>query len=229
MPNWVYNNLLVTGEPADLDVFMHEIALPYTTCYKQVVGMQDGKAVWDFKESTHEACLSFWNAVSPDDLDAYWQKSGTEIVMDRLASIDPAQIVREIREGFETGMDWYNWNVRHWGTKWDACDPEIVREADNTLQYTFNTAWSIPEDAIKAMSVKYPHLEFEIEGIEEQGWGAVMRFKAGAVELVREWDIPETHVEAVAAFGYCSRCSETPDYWYPDCADHYEPSDAEMS
>ena len=36
-------------------------------------------------------------------------------------------------------IDWYNWRINNWGTKWNACDEYVD---DDVLE--FNTAWSCP-------------------------------------------------------------------------------------
>lgn len=46
---------------------------------------------------------------------------------------------------------WYDWNIAHWGTKWDLCDPEIERLDDNTIVISCQTAWSPPTEAFEAM------------------------------------------------------------------------------
>ena len=43
---------------------------------------------------------------------------------------------------------WYDWNIAHWGTKWDLCDTTITRVNDNTVEIHCQTAWSPPEEAL---------------------------------------------------------------------------------
>lgn len=40
--------------------------------------------------------------------------------------------------------DWYSWNVNKWGTKWEVCEPCVVRVSDKVLSCSFDTAWSPP-------------------------------------------------------------------------------------
>ncbi len=45
------------------------------------------------------------------------------------------------------GEDWYEWQINHWGTKWDFGkdeydDPAVVE--NNKVIVSFNTAWSPP-------------------------------------------------------------------------------------
>lgn len=41
-------------------------------------------------------------------------------------------------------MNWYDWSVDNWGTKWDANDVSCKRIADDELQICFCTAWAPP-------------------------------------------------------------------------------------
>lgn len=48
-----------------------------------------------------------------------------------------------------------------WGTKWDASD--VIASFDESLTYTFRTAWSPPEPWFLAIVEKYPLLRFTLE------------------------------------------------------------------
>lgn len=51
---------------------------------------------------------------------------------------------------------WYDWNIAHWGTKWDLCDTMINRVNDNTVEIHCQTAWSPPTEAfISLMGMGY--------------------------------------------------------------------------
>ena len=42
---------------------------------------------------------------------------------------------------------WYDWRIQNWGTKWNTYDAELL-DISESIEYTFNTAWSPPEMAI---------------------------------------------------------------------------------
>jgi len=113
---------------------------------------------------------------------------------------------------------WYAWNIRHWGTKWDGSDVQIIEEEEQDVSYTFNTAWSPPTPAIITLSEQYPDLEITLRFVEEQGWGGEGLYKAGVETVLDEWDIPNSHEEKMRAQGYCN-CESYDDeeYWYDDC------------
>ncbi|MET4257241.1 hypothetical protein ABIC09_002177 [Bradyrhizobium sp. S3.12.5] len=61
----------------------------------------------------------------------------------------------------ETGhKDWYEWSCAMWGTKWDACEINLVNESDDNLEVHFETAWSPPSQWLEAIRIKYPDLTF---------------------------------------------------------------------
>lgn len=63
--------------------------------------------------------------------------------------------------------DWYNWRIENWGTKWDV-DADLIFENETTLNYSFESAWSPPVDALQHISKDYPDLIFNIK-FEEEG------------------------------------------------------------
>jgi hypothetical protein len=54
----------------------------------------------------------------------------------------------------------YDWAWENWGTKWDACNAEIVEEIDaHCVALNFDTAWDIP----KPIFHKLVELGFEVD------------------------------------------------------------------
>ena len=77
--------------------------------------------------------------------------------------------------------DWYNWNIKNWGTKWDASstacadwsnEPDKEMPLDDSpdkeksILYDFLTAWGPPVSWIKYVAKKYPKLKFKLEYYE---------------------------------------------------------------
>lgn len=52
--------------------------------------------------------------------------------------------------------NWYEWSVKHWGTKWNACATEI---ADNGKSILFETAWDPALPAVLELSKKHPEMK----------------------------------------------------------------------
>jgi hypothetical protein len=120
---------------------------------------------------------------------------------------------------FETN-DWYNFNVREWGTKWDVAVSEddkypdtTIEEAENgenyVVHYNFNTAWSRPLGAISKLSAQYPTLLFTLSYEEETGWGGEMEFLRGEVISESEYDNMCRDCDATNQMEYCeNECGE---------------------
>ncbi len=48
--------------------------------------------------------------------------------------------------------DWYDWQVKNWGTKWDICaDNGVDRDSPNELTAGFDSAWSPPIEAYEKL------------------------------------------------------------------------------
>jgi hypothetical protein len=139
--------------------------------------------------------FSFWNIVAPTDLDAYFGKCDLVGMSDR--------------------DNWYNWNSRNWGVKWDA-RVHFAGMVDGKLVYEFDTPWAPPIQALTALTEACPDVKITLRYVEEQGWGGVMVFKEEEAYEIEEWDIPETHEEAIKVFGECYHCDDIGNL-YQDC------------
>lgn len=62
--------------------------------------------------------------------------------------------------------DWYNWCVKNWGTKWNACSTFFDEEFPNEVM--FQTAWSDVRELVIELSKKHPENTFVYEYSEEQ-------------------------------------------------------------
>ena len=56
---------------------------------------------------------------------------------------------------------WYHWCIENWGTKWDADILGLDVQDYDTLEISFNTAWSPPEGVIAKLREKFPELTFQ--------------------------------------------------------------------
>jgi hypothetical protein len=166
MPNWCHNVLTVRGEPETVKAYADHIR-------------------------TDEQPLSFHADVPmPDDPEPDDPTFG------------PGSI-------FDGG--WYGWALQHWGTKWDAsfsapfvaigsedADVELsvetngAQQADGTVIYKFDTAWSPPVPWLIRTSELHPELEFKLTfGEAGNGYAGLVTAQAGEHE---EQEMP---IEAV--------------------------------
>lgn len=237
MPNWVYSYVNVNGKREDLLAFAEKARQEHETLWltqewrfdealgKNVKVPESERQIE--REMSGESVLSFWNFVKPTDEELpyyFGHKTKPEDEIPKGLSMDEL-LAKKLSF---SGSDWYDWNVRNWGTKWDAGSAELEEDLDDlketdTLTYRYETAWSIPEPAMRAMVEQHPELSFSFECEEEQGWGANYEGNEGELILTREWDIPSSHADYVDRDREDScNCQTDPDneeYWFDDCPD----------
>ena len=56
---------------------------------------------------------------------------------------------------------WYHWCVENWGTKWEPDMYGNELSDYDSLEITFNTAWSPPEGVVEKLREKFPELSFQ--------------------------------------------------------------------
>ena len=85
---------------------------------------------------------------------------------------------------------WYEWQVKHWGTKWDIAevwaDAEAPDEGSNMIGVSFDTAWSPPIEFYRTMTDDFG---FEIEAhYLEEGVGFVGKYTSADDDNCYELD-----------------------------------------
>jgi len=232
MPNWVYNSLVVSGEKSELDKMVAQLNQPFEKHFP-VHKFVDGQytQVADFEEYNNPV-LAFWNIVKPTDLEAYY---GQEVFKKTELDEFMAEFVRSMKED----QDWYHWNCRNWGTKWDVCvsddneSPNTIKTVndDGSVMYRFETAWSPVGEVLIKLSEQYPTLNFDYEYEEEQGWGGSCTFLGGEDIACNEYDIPMSHADYKELDKEC-QCENNDIEWaFEDCpvdATEYQWNDEEQ-
>ena len=118
--------------------------------------------------------------------------------------------------------DWYHNNINSWGTKWDVAGNVYMsdyKEGDESIGYSFDSAWSPPTPTTQALSEIFPELTIEHKYYETgcDFWG-IETYKAG--EMISEEGGEMSHSAWVESLGMdCWNCNENddPEYWYSDC------------
>lgn len=72
--------------------------------------------------------------------------------------------------------NWYDWNEENWNTKWNAYDTDVIRN-DDTIEFTFQTAWNIPVPIIEKILKLFKGYEIRYLGVCEGGFFAVEIFQ----------------------------------------------------
>lgn len=222
MPNWCHCTLTVTGEAEELARFI-EAARPRGEKGEDVTETQP-LSFASFVAEPPEKELRKLERYQPCSMCAALGTlpDSPEQASERGAKwypwMDPAE--REDRtcnvcrgSGQErTSMEgWYEWRLRHWGTKWDAnfsgpalalggpeMDVEVSTDAQGaTLTptvaiYKFDTAWSWPSPVIEAASEQFPELEFSLRyGEVGHGYAGEERYVAGVLIDSEELEIED--------------------------------------
>ena len=52
-------------------------------------------------------------------------------------------------------LNWYDWSLENWGTKWNSVDAVVERISDTEIDYFFLTAWSPPMEIYLALLNKF--------------------------------------------------------------------------
>lgn len=194
MPNWVYNTITVSG-PYKYVLEVKQVMsqdIP-TQRRKEGSAWEDEQGVWDMVETD----FSFFNVVAPprDKWGEYFTTSGSAYE--------------------STEYNWYGWNIKNWGCKWDAINNDfpildgefLSRDSDrNELVYRFDTAWSPPIEFVDAMAARFNMCQIELEYEEEQGWGGERVYDAGELFSNSEYDIPGSHQDYMDKGRDCNFC-----------------------
>lgn len=201
MPNWVNNTLTVNGDKYQVKAFAERAKQPglFTT---------EGESISE---------LSFANFVRPD-ASIMGEYFGSEPLL------SPSQYSWQTT--MEESNHWYYWNTRNWGTKWDACEADVLSRSESEIVYSFSTAWAPPTPVFYAMVQQFPELSFELRYNEEQGWGGELHGDGGTHWVMEEWDIPSTHKDSIDRRGWCDCENGHEDYMYDDCPKEKEMSNA---
>jgi hypothetical protein len=201
--------MTVTGKEADLRRFAEKASKPYTSYHKGVTTVdENGSSSYNadaVNEQVRDYCISFMNFVAPEDLNMYYGAS--EYNPEGYESWTSEERIAYKMKFSSDG--WYDWNVRNWGTKWDACWPEITSNNPElgVLGYRFETAWSPAEKAFRKMAEQHPELTFEFYCEEEQGWGVEFKGQNGRLSIVKEWSIPDSHQDWENMGRECPLCA----------------------
>jgi hypothetical protein len=204
MPNWVFNNVTITGQAPVVKELREQLRKPI-----QVPVMDDYKQVEPrtFREYTPD-WISFQNLIPipADILDEYHGVCDSE--------------------GMKNKNNWYSWNANNWGCKWDANETngsiEMINNYEAQLALSFDTPWSPPLPIMEKLTdfCRDNDLIMNWSYEEEQGWGGEWFVSSNGELCESEYDIPEAHADFVSRGNADNcHCSEETDqeYWFDDC------------
>jgi hypothetical protein len=77
----------------------------------------------------------------------------------------------------------YDWRVDNWQTKWPADSEHFRVTQDDDLTMVFWTAWAPPAPVIRAASLDYPRLTFDLTYHDDEApFAGRVRFRGGEAE-----------------------------------------------
>jgi len=208
MPNWVSNSVTIEGKPELVNQIKELVAKPYIMPVQS-----NGDLAYTVKDVPVDSPFSFWNVIKPTDMEAY-----------------PKQPNYTLDKPY-AGDDWYSWNNRNWGVKWDATNPELVYDEPNgenhVLVYNFETAWGMPSPVLIELSRQFPSVLITNEYMEETGWGGEAEYANGKElsESEYNWKCWECGYKELGEPPYCEDCEFD---MCPKCG-HGEPTDEDRA
>jgi hypothetical protein len=208
MPNWCYNSLSIDGSKEDISAIKTQLNQPYVKQHDQ---WNPETGQMEVKDYTYSNPIFAFHNIHNHRQDGVSDE-------EYIKQPDHTLPIAEQME-FKTN-DWYSWNVRNWGTKWDVGvgddneypETELMEESDTYLAYRFNTAWSPPLPAIEALSAQYPDVEFNLSYEEETGWGGEYLFIEGDGTEIEVYNNKCRDCDALDSLEYCDNgCGEVCD------------------
>lgn len=151
MPNWCVNKLYVAGRKSKVNDFLTKVATEDSAF--------DFDGILPYPEE--------WKLM--DRAQRAWEEDNAHIPW-------PERPPRP-GDGYNNGG--YEWCCRNWGTKWNACDVQVVPTTRGCTIY-FTTAWSPPGPVVAKASELFPELLFTLKYWEGgAGFKGVFTAQAG--------------------------------------------------
>lgn len=86
----------------------------------------------------------------------------------QMSDMQKSNVLRAVENHKACGfMYWYDWNNENWGTKWNAYSQPKDGFDSDSVEFTFETAWSHPLHLIEVLSKKLPNVTFEVKFADE--------------------------------------------------------------
>lgn len=200
MPNWVFNNLMIQDEnPETIHLIKNQLNRPFERTYSNYWDRETNGFVRKTVQYNNPI-FSFWNIKAPTDLEAYDKQSD-------FGGNKPYE-----------GNDWYSFNNREWGTKWDVAVSDEAEYhdtdmtdfkadgIDNMLGYRFDTAWAPPVQAMIHLSSQYPTAILTLSWEEEQGFGGEIEFIDGQVTRDDSYESRCRDCDEYDCMEWCDEC-----------------------
>lgn len=153
MPNWCECELTVEGPEADLARFRAK-AIEQNPREGEEPAILDAASFIPYpaKFTKQDAVAERWWQENTEDGKRYGKLK------------DGVSLRKAPKDGFNSGG--YEWCIKNWGTKWGICEPKVVDEAPDCMEYAFECAWGPCTPVIQKMGEMFPMLRFELRYFE---------------------------------------------------------------
>lgn len=215
MPNYVYHELTVYGNKAELDKFKQavkyniktednngfdfngiepmpeELNIEYSSagnCAVELINSNKDELVKGTKfERLCNNIIKIDDKTTIQDLIDFLSINKN---IDKFNAIDLDLGYQYIKNKEKYGHEnWYEWRISNWGTKWNAVDVNCLESNDTHLTVEFLTAWSTPEPIFKRMIEKFPNLIFSGCFVEEsKAFAGEINTVDGELEFMTVYD-----------------------------------------
>ena len=108
--------------------------------------------------------------------------------------------------------NWYDWNKRHWGTKWDA-NESFYNKEEKMLQ--FETPWSAPGPIHQKMAEMFPDLTFQGTYADEDFGSNTGCIEDGEIYFLEDQS-EEAYETAATLWGYEGHYDDDKGRWVFD-------------
>lgn len=170
MPNYVKNIFIEIGQPNKFNKFTMNkdgidfrilLPMPSTSLNLGDTVLTDtGSYLKDNDFTIHairaKSFSDFQDSIKRD-LKLVVPKFNEQDELDSIADFKERNLVRKayttwniVKLGYPS---WYEWRMKHWGCKWNACHCE-ADYASIAKEYTFETAWTAPQYWLKELAKK---------------------------------------------------------------------------
>lgn len=147
MPNWCENDLKIKGTSEDIDKLVTFVKGTNTDFdFNKIIPMPSAL------ENVHKGGTHIGK-----NYYTHWRE-------DPLVGIEQEELDRLKAE--YGAVDWYDWSIANWGTKWNLGNNVDIKFNDNYVEYHFPTAWSPPIPVICALAEQFPRLKFSLKYYE---------------------------------------------------------------
>lgn len=183
MPNHVRNILTIKGTPDQVQTIRDAISGPdgrYIDFNKIIPMPNELNGIRSGFRDIDDVKYENWREVS---------KTTGEVILegDIIDQSDikwvgvTAEELRALKKKYGA-TNWYDWHIAEWGTKWNAYSQGDI----SPNSFKFDTAWSTPRPVIKAMSVMFPDVTFELDYADEDIGSNVGRYVMKGGQLLEE-------------------------------------------